>query len=472
MERAKITVAWFWPKSDGFYESGSEIAEGLDSRFRVIHIYLTKDNGNRPEDRYGAVHFLSTTRRAKFFNPLILWRLVKILRKEKVEILHCHEFKPTFLGMIAARLAGTPVVISQVHGISETQNWTRKPLSFLVFKGVDKVLAPGKAAVSYILENNPHLAAEKVCSLGESDPGRIRNELESIYGELAVQKGLANQYYIISYPKSGRTWLRLLIAKVLQVRFGLKVKREDFFEIQLFSSYNKAVPSIVVDHYPDGQTTWSGRMEDLKRLLKRYASSKVIFLVRDPRDVVVSHFFQDTKRPKKNPELFYQGSISEYIRDQKYGLDGIIKFCNLWASQRNVPKDFLLVRYEDLHRNGLDELKRVTDFLGLANVTDAQLKEAVDFASFGNMQKFEREDYFKTSMLRPGDVKDTESYKTRKGKVAGFYNYLGKEDIDFLNNKLSAEFNDFFGYEFTFASEEPNREKLENLVTESPEIAD
>jgi hypothetical protein len=120
----------------------------------------------------------------------------------------------------------------------------------------------------------------------------------------------------------------------------------------------------------------------------------------------------------------------------------------------------------------VDELKRVTDFLGLANVTDAQLKEAVDFASFGNMQKFEREDYFKSGMLRPGDVKDTESYKTRKGKVAGFYDYLGKEDINFLNNKLSTEFNDFFGYEFTFAPEEPNREKLENLVTGSPEIAD
>ena len=49
----------------------------------------------------------------------------------------------------------------------------------------------------------------------------------------------------------------------------------------------------------------------------RYRRSKVIFLVRDPRDVVVSHFYQVTKR-SKNPFVF--NSITDFVKDDILGL--------------------------------------------------------------------------------------------------------------------------------------------------------
>ncbi|MCJ7624341.1 MAG: glycosyltransferase, partial [Anaerolineaceae bacterium] len=54
------------------------------------------------------------------FSPLSdvlsLSRLVKILSKENFLIVHTHTPKASFLGQIAAKLAGTPIIIRTLHG--------------------------------------------------------------------------------------------------------------------------------------------------------------------------------------------------------------------------------------------------------------------------------------------------------------------------------------------------------------------
>lgn len=54
------------------------------------------------------------------FTPLAdlkaLWQLYHIIRRERFTIVHTHTPKAGLLGQIAARLAGTPIVINTVHG--------------------------------------------------------------------------------------------------------------------------------------------------------------------------------------------------------------------------------------------------------------------------------------------------------------------------------------------------------------------
>ena len=45
-----------------------------------------------------------------------LWRLWRVLRRERFAIVHTHTPKPGLLGQLAARLAGVPVVINTLHG--------------------------------------------------------------------------------------------------------------------------------------------------------------------------------------------------------------------------------------------------------------------------------------------------------------------------------------------------------------------
>lgn len=54
------------------------------------------------------------------FTPLTdlvsLWRLWRIIRRERFAIVHTHNPKPGLLGQLAAQLAGVPVVVNTIHG--------------------------------------------------------------------------------------------------------------------------------------------------------------------------------------------------------------------------------------------------------------------------------------------------------------------------------------------------------------------
>ena len=69
-------------------------------------------------------------------------------------------------------------------------------------------------------------------------------------------------------------------------------------------------------------------------------------MVRDPRDVLVSSYFQKKKRRNK-----YNGELFDYVHEEVGSLESLLRFYNIWARNRHIPKDFLLVRYEDMHED-------------------------------------------------------------------------------------------------------------------------
>jgi hypothetical protein len=252
--------------------------------------------------------------------------------------------------------------------------------------------------------------------------------------------------YVISYPKSGRTWLRTLLGKVLQEHFELDLEDPSLLlEIDKLCQLDGRIPCIRLTH--DDRPHFK-RPEDLSTDKTRYRRSKVIFLVRDPRDIVVSNYFEYIKRGAKynaaDPE--YQEDLSSYLHYEIGSLETLIRFYNIWGQNRHVPLGFLLVSYEDLHRNTAKELRRVLDFLGLDEVRDEVVDQAVEFGRFDNMHRLETQGVIQSFRLRPGDANDPESYKTRRGKVGGYVDYLDSDDIDCLNRRMDTELDSYYGY--------------------------
>jgi glycosyltransferase involved in cell wall biosynthesis len=68
-----------------------------------------------------------------------LWRLYRIIRRERPDILHTHTAKAGALGRVAARLAGVPIVVHTFHGNSLSKNFSA-PANF-VFRTAERVFA-------------------------------------------------------------------------------------------------------------------------------------------------------------------------------------------------------------------------------------------------------------------------------------------------------------------------------------------
>ena len=236
------------------------------------------------------------------------------------------------------------------------------------------------------------------------------------------------QAYIISYPKSGRTWLRLLVGKVLCDRFS--VDPIHTLNTLRVTTLARVLPTKFT-HDGSGMREWShfGRPAPSKT---QYQGKKVVLLVRDPRDVMVSCYFQATKRIN-----VYQGTISDFVREAHFGIERCVTFYSVWGQNRRVPAEFLLVRYEDMHADPQQVLKSVLDFMGVCDVSGQMLDSAVEFGRFDNMKKLEATGHFKRQVLRPGDATDQESFKVRRGKVGGYSDYLNPIDCQYLTHVIA-----------------------------------
>jgi hypothetical protein len=178
----------------------------------------------------------------------------------------------------------------------------------------------------------------------------------------------------------------------------------------------------------------------LGRNKRKYRAKKIVLLVRDVRDTLTSSYFHATKRIK-----VFSGTPSEFVRSETFGAEKLIAFLNIWAAARAEPRDFLLVRYEDLKRDTPGELRRLLEFLGVAPTAE-EVRAAVEASSLENMRKLERAGTVNNPAMRPTDVADPNSYKVRKGVVGGHAELFSAEDIEYLNAKIAGELDPFFAY--------------------------
>lgn len=245
--------------------------------------------------------------------------------------------------------------------------------------------------------------------------------------------------FLVSYPKCGRTWLRLMIGKVLVDHFHIESPGRYLLEVTPLAHFHGAIPRLEITH--EGKP-YLKTPNGVDRTKQRFRGQKVILLVRDPRDVIVSLYHHRCERDK----FSYQGSIGQFIKEERGGFDTLIAYYNAWAASADVPQTFLMVKYEDLHRDAHGELARIFKVLGVAGIKRRTIEAAVNFAAFENMRAMEQDNALNSERLAPGSQTEPQSFKTRKGIFGGFKEELSGSEIDFLNERLEKNLSNFFGY--------------------------
>ena len=248
---------------------------------------------------------------------------------------------------------------------------------------------------------------------------------------------------ILSIPKSGRTWLRAFLCAYFCRRFGLEFTlRTGRYDLPGF-------PRIVFSHDLFEHRTKGDRWDRIrgKYLVPRHEikRAKIILLARDPRDCFVSLYLQLTRRDPNAPVKLKQKTVSEMLRDEKFGMRAIINAMNNWLNEFSQRDNFTLVRYEALRASPAEHFRDLLAVLGEPSPNANIFQEALEFSRFENMQKLEAAGAFDSNILHPGDVRDPESFKVRRGKVGGYREYLSAEDQQFAEAVLK-ELDRRFGY--------------------------
>ena len=105
---------------------------------------------NRLEQSEIPVRIVS--RRFKF-DPVCIYKLRSIMKKENIDIVHTHCHKPNTTGRLAAKLAGVPVVITNEHNVDSWKSNWQLTLDRRLATYSDRIIAVSEAVKNFYVEN-------------------------------------------------------------------------------------------------------------------------------------------------------------------------------------------------------------------------------------------------------------------------------------------------------------------------------
>ncbi|MAU52562.1 MAG: sulfotransferase [Roseovarius sp.] len=252
---------------------------------------------------------------------------------------------------------------------------------------------------------------------------------------------------VVSYGKSGRTWLRVMLSRLYQQVHSLP--EDILIGFDNFHNMDRRIPRLFFTHdnYIGDYTGNTGTKAD-------FYDKRVLLLMRDPRDVAVSQFFQwrYRMRPGKKALNDYlpdgdESPIFDFVMHEGGGLPKVIAFMNLWAREMPKVRALELLRYEDMRADPHEAMTRVARFLEIP-ADASQVQEAVDFASYENMKKKEAEQAFRLSggRMAPRDQDNPDSYKVRRAKVGGYRDYFDDAQIAAIDALVAERLDPIYGY--------------------------
>ena len=207
---------------------------------------------------------------------------------------------------------------------------------------------------------------------------------------------LKNQYdnipnLVLSFPRCGRTWMKHLfghyIAQKYQVEFTKWVDRP-----------RNGIPRILFRHdfmSTTGHIPWDEYFKIQENgkfiFIEEMKKQNIIYLFRDPLDVLFSYWPYLQSIPYKNFAAPKHDDIVDFAHNKQWGLDIIINFMNTQLDHYDQHQSRKLkVRYEDLKKKD-SEWERLIDFV-FGSCDSEAYEYAKSHTTFSKMQEKNKKD--------------------------------------------------------------------------------
>ncbi|MBL4760072.1 MAG: sulfotransferase domain-containing protein [Mariprofundaceae bacterium] len=231
----------------------------------------------------------------------------------------------------------------------------------------------------------------------------LQNVKSEILDEKRVGRNVEvrpDDVWLVSYPKSGNTWTRFLLANLVYKNMQVG-----------FDNIENLVPDIYQHSNYYLQSFQSKRfLKSHEYFDPRY--KKVILIVRDPRDVAVSYYHHLIKFGEWNEDALIDDFIDQFINGCFGPFGSWGENIGSWIGSQCINHDMLILRYEDMLENTADAVKKIGDFLEI-EVSDSKADVIVTNCSVEAMQALERE---QGANWKPLKNSDEGMMFVRKGK--------------------------------------------------------
>jgi len=171
LNKKKYNVSVWCLREGGFF-ADKLVKEGID--VKILHI--------------------STSR-----NPLSIYKLYRLLKSHKFDIIHTHAYSAGTIGRISAFLAGIPVIISHNHSVYDYYNKCYHFVEWLLSLITDRVICISEVVNRFANETQRinakklitiHNGIDDVCAVTEKSSSDLKKELglpinHSIIGTIA-----------------------------------------------------------------------------------------------------------------------------------------------------------------------------------------------------------------------------------------------------------------------------------------------
>lgn len=233
---------------------------------------------------------------------------------------------------------------------------------------------------------------------------------------------------VVSYPKSGRTWHRVILARYIAAQHGLEAVRS-IDTRKLTKRFG--LPRISYSHNGANFLHPHGPYHVLNGNAGFWRGRKIVLLVREPKDVLVSCFFHAKHRSRS-----FDGSLSEFIRHPHTGIEKLLVAHHRWFAKQGKALAFMVQRYEDMLSDTGTAARKALEFLGF-KIDPRLLSETIEFARFDNLRILEEKGYFQSGALGCNVARQREAKKVRAGRMNGYREHMTAADIDYVQSMMA-----------------------------------
>ncbi|XP_034107927.2 luciferin sulfotransferase-like [Drosophila albomicans] len=232
--------------------------------------------------------------------------------------------------------------------------------------------------------------------------------------------------FVVTFMKAGATWMQELAWMLRHnLDFVSAANKQSFLRCPYleFSANNDSAkfhntlkaaddlisPRVIKSHLP-------AQLLPLQIFQK---NRKIIYVARNPKDVIVSAF------PFTTAIKMWQGDLDTFIDEF---LNDKVLYCSYWSHvidfwrMRNNPNIFF-VTYEEMKRDLKDVIQRLCKFLGVNELKECEMNPLLAYLSFDNMKK--QEFLNPTDLVRKRENNLREDFDFMRRGIVGSY----KEDL-------------------------------------------